>query len=128
LKGSSELTKEIQFETKLRELLAEFGFSLSDIISLLDPQSGRRAAPASAEKAARRPRQVKLYKNPYSGEIIETKGGSHRQLKSGSDCTVLMKLRVGSLVELALYRLRVSKESARWAAFLVDSTSNCQNG
>lgn len=81
LKGSSELQKEIQFETKLRDLLAEYGFSLRDVINLLDPQANRRAAPAIAEKPPRRARQVKQYKNPHNGEVIETKGGNHRQLK-----------------------------------------------
>jgi len=82
LKGSAELQKEIKFETKLRELLSKYGFSLRDIINILDPQSGRRVvAPAAAEKAPRRQRQVKQYKNPNNGEIIETKGGNHKLLK-----------------------------------------------
>ncbi|POF88352.1 histone-like nucleoid-structuring protein, MvaT/MvaU family [Pseudomonas putida] len=82
LKGSSELQKEIKFETKLRDLLAEYGYSLRDIINILDPQANRRAtAPAVAEKAPRRARQVKQYKNPHNGEIIETKGGNHKLLK-----------------------------------------------
>lgn len=82
LKGSSELQAEIQFETKLRDLLAEYGYSLRDIIDILDPQASRRAiAPAAAEKSSRRARQVKQYKNPHNGEIIETKGGNHKLLK-----------------------------------------------
>lgn len=82
LKGSSELQAEIQFETKLRALLGEYGYSLRDIINILDPQANRRAAaPAVAEKAPRRARQVKQYKNPHNGEIIETKGGNHKLLK-----------------------------------------------
>ncbi|KPM67096.1 transcriptional regulator [Pseudomonas putida] len=82
MKGSSELQKEIEFETKLRDLLSKYGYSLRDIINILDPQANRRAtAPAAAEKAPRRARQVKLYKNPHSGEVIETKGGNHKLLK-----------------------------------------------
>ncbi|NIE77172.1 H-NS histone family protein [Pantoea sp. Ap-967] len=81
MKGSSELQSEIEFETKLRDLLAKYGFSLKDIINILDPQSSRRAAPAAIEKAPRRARQVKQYKNPHNGEIIETKGGNHKLLK-----------------------------------------------
>lgn len=82
LKGSSELQKEIEFETKLRNLLSEYGCSLRDVINILDPQADRRAvASAVAEKAPRRARQVKQYKNPHTGEVIETKGGNHRQLK-----------------------------------------------
>lgn len=82
LKGSSELQKELEFETKLRDLLAEHGFSLRDVINILDPQASRRVAtPAAVEKAPRRERQVKQYKNPHNGEIIETKGGNHKLLK-----------------------------------------------
>lgn len=81
MKGSSELQAEIEFETKLRDLLAKYGFSL-DIINILDPQASHRAAaPAAAEKSPRRARQVKQYKNPHNGEIIETKGGNHKLLK-----------------------------------------------
>ncbi|MNM33388.1 hypothetical protein D3C81_440070 [compost metagenome] len=81
LKGSSELQKEIEFETKLRDLLSKYGYSLRDIINILDPQANRRAATAVTEKAPRRTRQVKQYKNPHNGEIIETKGGNHKLLK-----------------------------------------------
>lgn len=81
---SAELQAEIEFEAKLRSLLATYGFSLRDVINLLDPQSGRRTANISAtaaEKAPRRERKVKKYKNPHNGELIETKGGNHRRLK-----------------------------------------------
>lgn len=82
MKGSSELQAEIEFETKLRDLLNKYGYSLRDIINILDPQANRRAAaPAAAEKTPRRARQVKQYKNPHNGEIIETKGGNHKLLK-----------------------------------------------
>ncbi|WP_256818928.1 histone-like nucleoid-structuring protein, MvaT/MvaU family [Pseudomonas putida] len=82
MKGSAELQAEIEFETKLRDLLAKYGYSLRDIINILDPQASRRtAAPAAAEKSPRRARQVKQYKNPHNGEIIETKGGNHKLLK-----------------------------------------------
>ncbi|WP_414156204.1 histone-like nucleoid-structuring protein, MvaT/MvaU family [Pseudomonas sp. BNK-30] len=85
LKGSAELQKEIAFETKLRDLLAEYGCSLHDVINILDPQAsqGKRrvAAPVATEKAPRRPRQLKQYRNPHTGEVIETKGGNHTKLK-----------------------------------------------
>ncbi|HEE9764985.1 histone-like nucleoid-structuring protein, MvaT/MvaU family [Pseudomonas sp. NBRC 111128] len=82
MKGSAELQAEIEFETKLRDLLAKYGYSLRDIINILDPQASRRtAAPAAAEKSPRRARQVKQYKNPHNGELIETKGGNHKLLK-----------------------------------------------
>lgn len=81
LKGDAGLKAEIEFETKLRALLAKYGYSLKDIVNLLDPQTGRRA-PATTQKASsRKARQVKVYKNPHTGEVIETKGGNHKGLK-----------------------------------------------
>lgn len=83
MKGSSELQKEIEFETKLRGLLAKYGYSLRDIVNILDPAAARRvASPAVSQKAPRRERQVKRYVHPENGEVIETKGGNHAGLKA----------------------------------------------
>ncbi|MNG28486.1 hypothetical protein D3C84_1137530 [compost metagenome] len=51
------------------------------MINLLDPQSGRRAPAANSKAGNRKPRQIKIYKNPNSGEVVETKGGNHKTLK-----------------------------------------------
>jgi DNA-binding transcriptional MerR regulator len=84
MKNDSGLKKEIEFETKLRDLLGEYGFSLRDIKGILDPQatSGRKAALVVAEKKTRKAREMKVYKNPLTGEIVETKGGNHKLLKA----------------------------------------------
>jgi len=81
LKDDAGLKKEIEFESKLRALLAEYGYSLKDIINLLDPQAGRRAPAVESKAGRRKPRQVKVYKNPHTGEVVETKGGNHKTLK-----------------------------------------------
>ncbi|QXZ14657.1 DNA binding protein [Pseudomonas sp. AO-1] len=81
MKSDSGLKAEMEFESKLRALLGEYGFSLQNIINLLDPQTGRRPAVVRAPKTVRKARNVKIYRNPNSGELIETKGGNHRQLK-----------------------------------------------
>ena len=81
LKGDAGLKKEIEFETKLRDLLAKYSYSLKDVINLLDPQAGRRAPAAVSKAGSRKPRQLKVYKNPHTGEVVETKGGNHKTLK-----------------------------------------------
>ena len=81
LKGNAGLKKEIEFETKLRALLAEYGYSLQKVINLLDPQAGRRAPAVESKAGSRKPRQLKVYKNPHTGEVVETKGGNHKTLK-----------------------------------------------
>jgi hypothetical protein len=84
LKNDSGLKKEIEFETKLRALLGEYGYSLREIVGILDPKAvgGRKAAPAVAEKATRKARSVKVYRSPLTGEVVETKGGNHKLLKA----------------------------------------------
>jgi len=84
LKNDSGLKKEIEFETKLRTLLGEYGYSLREIVGILDPQAGggRKGAPVVAEKATRKARSVKVYKSLLTGEVVETKGGNHKLLKA----------------------------------------------
>ncbi|VVQ15469.1 hypothetical protein PS914_05737 [Pseudomonas fluorescens] len=43
--------------------------------------SGRRAPAVESKAGSRKPRQVKVYKNPHTGEVVETKGGNHKTLK-----------------------------------------------
>lgn len=81
LKGDAALKKEIEFETELRGLLDQYGFSLKHIINLLDPQSSKRVSASSASLGTRKPRELKTYKNPHTGDVVETKGGNHKTLK-----------------------------------------------
>ncbi|RJG09000.1 transcriptional regulator [Pseudomonas cavernicola] len=81
LKNDGALKKEIEFEGKLRALMGSYGKSLRDIIAILDPKrSSYQSKSISAPQ--RRPRVVKVYKNPQTGEVVETKGGNHRVLKA----------------------------------------------
>ncbi|WP_283182886.1 histone-like nucleoid-structuring protein, MvaT/MvaU family [Pseudomonas svalbardensis] len=81
LKNDGALKKEIEFETKLRGLLDQYGFSLKQVINLLDPQSPKRGPASVATPGTRKPRALKTYKNPHTGEVVETKGGNHKTLK-----------------------------------------------
>ncbi|MDG9928026.1 MULTISPECIES: histone-like nucleoid-structuring protein, MvaT/MvaU family [unclassified Pseudomonas] len=80
LKGDEKLKKEIEFEAKLRALLGEYGYSLRNIVNLLDPNASKSTV--APVKGARRERTLKRYKNPNNGEVIETKGGNHKVLKA----------------------------------------------
>jgi len=82
LAEDSNLQKELDFEKELRRLMGDYGKSLRDINAILDPNS--RSVKARAGRSApsvRRPRKVKQYKNPHTGEVVETRGGNHRTLK-----------------------------------------------
>ena len=82
LSQDDKLQKELEFEGKLRTLMNEYQKSLRDIIAMLDPEA-KSGKPARSVKttATKRPRKVKQYKNPNTGEVIETKGGNHKTLK-----------------------------------------------
>ncbi|WP_372873919.1 histone-like nucleoid-structuring protein MvaT [Pseudomonas sp.] len=83
LSQDDKLKKELEFEGKLRTLMGEYQKSLRDIIAMLDPDAKVSKAPRAGAKTTgvKRARKVKQYKNPHTGEVIETKGGNHKTLK-----------------------------------------------
>lgn len=86
LKGNQHLQEELEFERKLRQLMQEYEKTLRDINAILDPQLHKQAAPASTKpqqvRHSRRPREAKRYHNPYTHEVVVTKGGNQRTLKA----------------------------------------------
>ena len=86
LSQDDKLKKELEFEEKLRALMGEYSKSLRDIIAILDTDAkntrGTRSNAKSTQgSGTKRARKVKQYKNPHTGEVIETKGGNHKTLK-----------------------------------------------
>ncbi|MFK8399971.1 histone-like nucleoid-structuring protein, MvaT/MvaU family [Pseudomonas sp. BGr12] len=82
LKHDSKLKKELEFEDKLTKLMKEYGKSLAEVISILDPSAASSRRGARAGTTQRKPRALKVYRNPETGEVVETKGGNHRTLKA----------------------------------------------
>ncbi|XEG74724.1 DNA binding protein [Pseudomonas sp. abacavir_1] len=84
LKNDNSLKKEIEFEEKLKALMGEYGKSLRDIVAILDPSVAGAVSARGARTShpKRRERTVKVYKNPHTGEVVETKGGNHKVLKA----------------------------------------------
>ncbi|MCD4866929.1 histone-like nucleoid-structuring protein, MvaT/MvaU family [Pseudomonas sp. PLB05] len=87
LNTDERLQKELDFEKKLRALLGEHNKSLRDVIAILDPNAGSSSGSKSKSNSGaapqqRRPRTLKRYKHPETGEVIETKGGNHKVLKA----------------------------------------------
>jgi hypothetical protein len=81
LSQDDKLKKELEFEGKLRALMGEYQKSLRDIIAMLDPDAKGKVTRTSKTTGTKRARKVKQYKNPNTGEVIETKGGNHKTLK-----------------------------------------------
>ncbi len=79
LKADDKLQQEIEFETKLKALLKEYGFSLKTVLDILDPQP---VVNKTVPQGVRRPRTLKVYTNPHTGEVVETKGGNHKVINA----------------------------------------------
>lgn len=79
LQKSDELKKDLEFADKLNALISEYGKSPTQVVEIIAPELVVRQ---SQEKTNRRPRATKVYTNPHNGEVIETKGGNHKQLKA----------------------------------------------
>ncbi|GHB08502.1 histone-like nucleoid-structuring protein, MvaT/MvaU family [Salinicola rhizosphaerae] len=86
MEGDQRLKAELEFKEKLEALMSEYGKKAADVIELLSPkpESGSSAAPA-ASSGGRRKRKLKIYKNPNTGEVVETRGGNHKTLKIWKD-------------------------------------------
>lgn len=101
LKNNSDLEREIEFEQKLHSLLAHYNFSLREVIAVLHPAATPKLA-VTQQRAGRKARVVKRYKNPNTGEVIETQGGNHKFLKCGKPRTVMQRSRAGCSNHFAL--------------------------
>ncbi|WP_299233152.1 histone-like nucleoid-structuring protein, MvaT/MvaU family [uncultured Halomonas sp.] len=87
LQNDKRLQSELEFKEKLESLMKEYGKSAAEVIALLDPKpatSGAKAA-STASTGTRRKRKLKIYKNPNTGEVVETRGGNQKTLKAWKD-------------------------------------------
>ncbi len=80
LQADSGLKRDIDFEEKLKSLMADYGVGLNTLIDILDPPLAKSVQAEVVSQ--RRPRQIKVYLNPVTGERIETKGANHALLKA----------------------------------------------
>lgn len=83
IEGNEKFQREREFEQELRMLLASHGKSLRDVIEIIDPtpSASRVSTDTTGRKATRQKRRLKTFNNPHTGEVIQTRGGNHNQLK-----------------------------------------------
>lgn len=92
----AEVIRALRFLNDLDELAEKFQFTPRDILMYLAPRKEssqpantdqsviqKLAAKTGATNPTRRSREypVKRYKNPHTGDVIETRGGNHTVLK-----------------------------------------------
>ena len=83
IQNSAAFKKENAVKRALASLMKKHNCSKNDLIALLQ---GDESAPVKRGKkpaaTARRPRKLKVFKNPETGETVETRGGNHKVLKA----------------------------------------------
>ena len=94
LENDSSLDKDARFYQEFVALKAQYNFSATDVLRLLRPATSV-AAPsliedlfevllseerlASAADSTTKP--LRRYRNPHTGEVVETRGSNHSRLK-----------------------------------------------
>lgn len=83
IENSVAFKKESAILRALTDLMKKQGYSKNDLIALLQSD---RSLPAKRGKTpvakTRKLRKLKIFKNPETGEIVETRGGNHKVLKA----------------------------------------------
>ncbi|MDR5898447.1 DNA binding protein [Halomonas vilamensis] len=81
MEGDQRLKSELEFKERLEALMEEFGKMPADLIALFDPNVRSNDQKQMKSTDGRRKRRLKIYKNPHTGEVIETRGGNHKGLR-----------------------------------------------
>ncbi|WP_108447040.1 histone-like nucleoid-structuring protein, MvaT/MvaU family [Halomonas denitrificans] len=81
LKNDERLKAELEFKNHLETLMREFDKSAAEVIHLLDPKPTANKTSNSTKSTGRAKRKLKIYKNPNTGKVVETRGGNQKTLK-----------------------------------------------
>jgi hypothetical protein len=71
-------------QKELQEYVEALGLSMREgalLIYDFEKKTATTTASGSDQPKTRRAREVKIYQNPHTGEIVETKGGNQKTLK-----------------------------------------------
>ena len=83
IENSAAFKKENTVMRALTSLMKKHGCSKNDLIALLQEDGSKLVTRAKkATATTRKPRKLKVYKNPKTGETVETRGGNHKVLKA----------------------------------------------
>lgn len=85
LQNDGRLKAELEFKNKLEALMREYSKSAADVINVLNPQPTAVKSSSGTTDTGRAKRKLKIYKNPNTGEVVETRGGNQKTLKAWKD-------------------------------------------
>jgi len=85
MEENESLKKEFEFKDKLRTLMSDYGKSgkeTLDVLSAIDPSVKVKGDSAGNASDGRKKRPMKTYRNPHTGETVQTRGGNHKVLNA----------------------------------------------
>lgn len=77
LEADPGLKKALEFQEKLNKLMSDYGKDANDVMTALGI-----FPPKAAKRAAGPKRSLKTFKNPHTGEVVQTRGGNHKVLNA----------------------------------------------
>lgn len=83
LENNKELKQELEFKDRLTALMTEYGKVSRDVCEMLDPTytASKGGKKATSADDGRKKRTLKVYKNPHTGEVVETRGGNNKTIQ-----------------------------------------------
>ena len=83
IENSAAFKKENAVKRALASLMNKHRCSKNDLIALLQDEDSEPVKRGKKPVATvRKRRKLKVFKNPETGEVVETRGGNHRTLKA----------------------------------------------
>ena len=82
IENSAAFKKENAVKRALASLMKKHSCSKNDLIELLQGDESAPVKLGKKQAATRKPRKLKIFKNPKTGETVETRGGNHKVLKA----------------------------------------------
>lgn len=84
MENDKELKRELEFKEKLRGLMSEYDKSakqMLEVLKAIDPSIQNRVESGSTSGSdGRKKRPLKTYRNPHTGEVVQTRGGNQKTL------------------------------------------------
>ena len=87
MESDKELKKELDFKEELGKLMDKYGKSGKDmleVLAALDPAVKNKIDQGGGASGSdgRKKRPLKTYRNPHTGEVVQTRGGNHKTLNA----------------------------------------------
>ncbi len=86
LEQDQALKHELAFDREVRDLMEKHNKTPKDVLQVLgaiDPSIVNGKADTAGSSRPKRP--MKTYKNPHTGEMVQTRGGNHKTLNEWRD-------------------------------------------